>query len=194
MGYLLAAWEIKQDRLEKFRAAVQERLMQHACKHLAYDIHEIKIRGLLARDFGLSNWQIRDFQANTPIIWINNRTNNTSIIALYKVTVLSENPKISTMQIELGAGGATTLGIHELDGLYSVIPIINKISEIKEDGWLETQFGKLEDIRMEAYFTEPYICFPDYIIRIKLTAIEDSPKEWLKLEGFVAEPIGRAFA
>lgn len=188
-SYLIPTWELKQDTKRDYRSATIKRLESRCLGKTG--IKELNIRQLLAKDLGLRSWRTPPQSAGERTVWINHELEARRSIAIIGIIQLSKNPKVSDIIIRMGVSGCMTLGIHEVDELYSILPIIKKLETYREDDELFSRFGKLEDIRMAAYFSEPYIFDEYHVVHITVESPEDNKTgDRLMLSGFVVEPVG----
>lgn len=148
---------------------------------------QITIRDLLPADLGLQSWRIPAGTTN----WISYKVEGQQSIVLYKVLNLSPDPTISELQIRLGPAGSTTLGIINIESLYSILPVIKNIGHLTFP-----QIKQLIDslaIPMEGYFLKPYIFWTDNWININITAYGNKDNH-LVIGGYVCEYYGCTIA
>lgn len=192
-SYLIPTWDLRVETKTQYRLATREALFvkfKASC-----DIKDVCLRQFLARDFGLRSWRTPQQSPGERTVWINHELKQRQFIAIMGIVQLSKNPKVSNIMIRMGTAGATTLGLHEIDELYSILPILKKLETYQADDELFSKFGKLEDIRMAAYFSEPYLFEQHQIIHITVQSPEGNKTgDRLMLSGFVMEPAGMSIA
>ncbi|MBU1066994.1 hypothetical protein KKE60_04375 [Patescibacteria group bacterium] len=188
-NYPLPVWELKQDTKRDFRLAAV-RALEARCFGKT-GIENLNLRQLLAKDLGLRSWRTPPQIAGERTVWINCELAQNQFIAITGIIQLSKNPKVSDIIIRMGHAGCITLGVCEIDELYSILPIIKKLEEYREDDELFSRFEKLENIRMAAYFSEPYVFDEYHVVHITVESPEGNKTgDRLMLSGFVMEPTG----
>lgn len=195
MGYLVPAWEIKDNDTNKFRLVTVEAMIHRA---LALGIvrrrEDLTIRKLEPADLGLENWQIKNFNSRD---WIYHNLSNNKIYGLYKLTALSIDPEAQHITI---IKGGNTLFYGDLSEMYSGLNIIKALykADFDEIRVTEKLLGKAtsdlekfmenKSLRCEAYLSEPIIYDPQEKIRVEIAP--PSSKDVLVIVGFVTEPNG----
>lgn len=192
-SYLIPSWEVTQKAKTEHNAATKKAL-EFRCER-RFPIKNFSLRQLLAKDLGLRSWRTPPQSAEMRTVWINHELPQYQFIAITGVIQLSKNPKVSDIIVRMGSSGAITLGLHEIDELYSILPILKKLETYRADDELFSRFGKLEDIKMMAYFSEPYI-FDEYtVVHITVESPEGNKTgDRLMLSGFVIEPTGMSIS
>jgi len=182
---LIPEWEIRKDKIAKVRKATQEALHNIYTKETG-NSHPV-IRDLTASDLGLSCWITPAQKQGEWSSWVDIEVTGLRYIAIYKVTQITQNPKVHTMKLTVSYA---TKGIFDLDAMYGVLPVLHKLNELKDEGWLELTFAELEEIRMEAYFPTVYVIPQRARFSVEILSSFDNEGDWLVLGGYVIEPEG----
>lgn len=187
MTYIIPTWDIAIDAKRDFRNATIGALIYRAeSLKIRKDRSELNVRELTLSDLGLKLWVTPKQEAKTTSTWINHQTDYDKVIALYKVAQLSETPGITEISIHLTKDSVYQ---HQLGQLYGLVPMLRKIKEVDELGLLQVQYG-LENLRMEGYFSEPYVISPSQLIKIDVTTgSKGTDGDNLVFVGFVVEPV-----
>jgi hypothetical protein len=197
MAYLIPAWELDENKRERFRMGTQEAMIRRAEAILARRKEKFTVRKLTPSDMGLFNWTVA--QGNPVHKWIHCVVPNNCVYGIYKLSALSLDPTAQFISIKRGYAGSMTLFSADLSEMYAglnivkalfqsdydVVRVTEVLSEQKSHGIEE--FMKNKELRCEAYLTEPCIFDPnDYVY------IEISPpsNDTLIIVGFVVEPVG----
>lgn len=189
-SYIIPAWDLKVDAKKEYRKLTQEALASRAFLEMGHG--EINIRALTASDLGLKSWRTPGQPAENKSVWINHTLKDRQYIGIYGITQLSPYPRISGLRISIGHSGATTLGLHQIETLYSILPVLRKMQTLQEGNWLKDTFGNLENIRMEGYFAMPYMWCQLHVVYIEVDSFTNNKTgDHLVLNGFVAEPVGQ---
>jgi len=186
---LIPEWEIRKDKIAKIKKATQEAL-QHIYTEVTLNPHPV-IRDLTAADLGLSRWITPVQNQGVWSSWVDRRVTGLRYIAIYKVTQITQNPKVHTMRFSIEH---TVKGIYDLDTMYGILPVLHKIDEFKDEGRLELTFAGVEEIRMEAYLSTPCIIPQNAQFNIETVSSFDNEGDWLVLGGYVIEPEGMRVA
>jgi hypothetical protein len=192
-SYVIPIWELKVDAKKKYR----EKTIDILTKRLVYMTgkEQISIRELTSSDLGLTSWRTPGQPANQRTTWVNHELPGFTSIAIYGLSQLTIYPKVSELRIGAGVSGCIILGLHDIEKLYSALPIIRRVERLREDGQLKDTFGSLENIRMEAYFAEPYVWDQAQVVWLETKSFVDNPRgDRLMLLGFVAEVLGVTLA
>ncbi len=188
-SYSIPCWDLKKDTKRQYREATIRALQ--ARYSVKSSTTNTSVRQLLSKDLGLRSWRTPPQVVEESAVWINQTVRRQQAIAITGIIQLDKNPKVSTVKIRMGFSGVTTLGIHDIDELYSLLPIIKRLDSFREEDELYERFGSLADIRMAAYFSEPYVFDPEGIIHITVESPEGNKTgDRLMLSGFVIEPAG----
>jgi len=182
-------WEMKVDAKQEYRHSVRQIMEQEAFELCVPS--PAGIRDLVVSDLGLQSWRTPPQARNDRTPWI--RHESRGIIVLYKVTQLSYNPKVSEILIGKGRSMMVTFGLHDIQSLYSLLPILRRLREFKDEEakQLSASFGDIRNIMMEAYFSEPYLFRPKEVIAIDITSSEHNKLgDKLMLGGFILEVAG----
>lgn len=182
---LIPAWEIRKEKIAMLKKGVQEALHNIYTKEMRYP--DPIIRDLTAEDLGLENWITPTQSKGMRSVWIDTQISAWRFIAIYKITQITQNPKVHTMNIIIGG---CVRGIYDLDTMYGVLPVLHKLDEYKDDEGLNLTFAGLEEIRMEAYLPTAYVIPPETILQIETVSSFDNEGDWLVLGGYVLEPSG----
>jgi len=187
MSYLLPTWEIAIKDKEYFRHAIIEAMLTRAeSLRIGESRSELLVRELSPVDLRLESWVIPKQEPKTTTTWINQQTDYNKVIGFYKVVQLSENPGIVEINIHFTKN---SIYQHQLGQLYGLIPLLRKIKEVGQLELLQVQYG-LENLRMEGWFSEPYVILPSQLIRIDVaTGSKGTDGDSLVFVGFVVEPI-----
>ena len=192
MSYTISSWEISVDGRKTFRMLVQEAMLQRAVhRGIIKDRFEAEILTLRPKDVGLKLWRTPPQMPQEPTLWIDSPVANNKVLGIYKVIQLSKKPKVTTLSLAVGASGATTKAVFDFEHVFSLLPVLDKIREYKAKLAIQTTFGSVDQMVMEAYFTEPVIYDSQDILQIRVTSPEGNKKgDRLMLGGFVLEKIG----
>jgi len=191
--YSIPCWDLKKETKLQYRKATIESL-EKRCLRIS-GITDMSVRQLLSKDLGLRSWRTPPQVVEERAVWINQVVKRNQFIAITGIIQLSKNPKVSTVIIRMGHSGAITLGIHDIDELSSILPIIKRLDSFRKDDELYERFGSLADIRMAAYFSEPYVFDTEHVIHITVESPEGNKTgDRLMLSGFVVEPAGLTIA
>jgi len=192
-SYIIPTWELKVDAKKKYRELTIDALT----KRVIYETNkeQISVRELRYSDLGLTSWRTPRQSANERTTWVNHELPYLVFIAIYGLCQLSMHPKVGELRIGAGQSGSIIFGLHDIDKLYSALPIIRRLERIRESGQLRDAFGGLENVRMEAYFAEPYIWSENQIMWIETESTTNNPSgDKLVLLGFIAEVLGGTLA
>lgn len=193
MSYTIPTWELKVETTQRHREATIMALHQRFSAQC--DIKDVTLRQLLAKDLGLQSWRTPQQDPGEKTVWIDKQLAANRFIAIMGIIQLSKNPKVSELTISAGESGMLTLGLHELDEIYSILPILKKLDVDKTIDELFSTFGRLERIRMAAYFSEPYLFKQHKVIHITVQSPEGNKTgDRLMLQGFIIEPAGTSIA
>ena len=192
MSYTLANWEISVENRKAFRGCLLEAMIARAMSlAIIEDRASGNIRLLTAKDVGLKRWRTPPQEPNVSNIWIYIQVPVGQIFGFYKLIQLSKKPTVTTISYSLGVSGATILANHDFEHLYSMLPVLEKLWEHKSEKDIQSLFGGVDQMVMEAYFTEPILYLPQDYIRIGVKAPEGNKRgDKLMLGGFVLERIG----
>jgi len=203
MSYAISAWELSYEKKFNIRKRTIEYLIARFSQVTLLKQPEIYIRVLLPRDLGLQDWQTPPLVKGKHCQWFCNPISPVAAVCIYKVAQLRPGrAATSEITMQLGAAG-NTRAIYSLDSTKAVIPILQKIDKYltvpeqvantmlgQHEEFLSRTFGKLEEIKMEAYFSEPCLYNPSDLVSVKLLPASDNKRgDLLVLGGFVAEPM-----
>ncbi len=193
-SYTIPAWDLKITNKQLFRKSYIEGLSKVATRDLEYP--RFTIRELTYSDLGLTSWNTPGQSRNSYNQWISHTIGPHQIFCVYGMILLSEEPKVSELKIGSGPYGSVITGIHAVDKLKAVLQIIKRIDRMDDTaGWMEDTFGDLREIKMEGYFSEPYIWRPRQCIWMSVKSSSDNPSgDTLFLNGFIAEVEGLKIA
>lgn len=187
-SYPIPLWELSQRTRRAFRQSAIVTL-ENRCS-LITGAKNITVRQLLSKDLGLKSWRTPPQLSGERSVWINHELERHQFIVITGVIQLSANPKVSEIIFREGLTGCNIRGMVEIDEIYSILPIIKKLAELHEDDALFARFGQLQDIRMAAYFGEPYL-YDNATVNISVTSpVANKTGDRLMLSGFIMEPLG----
>lgn len=158
----------------RYRQAVSRRHMRILDSYP----EQITIRDLLPADLGLQSWIIPAGTSN----WIDHRLKHRTTIILYKILNLSPDPTL--IDITIKSGISKILGIHNIESLYSILPVIKNLGHLTYP-----QIKQLIDclaLPMEAYFLKPYTFSQNELLNISITAY-GYKENHLLIGGYVCE-------
>jgi len=186
---LIPAWELKREEIARVKKAAREALYNIFMTGTRYP--NPIIRDLTAEDLGLNQWITPTQKQGEWSFWVEKVVRELRFIAIYKITQLTQNPKVHTMRVSIAH---TVKGIYDLDTMYGTLPILHKLDEFKDEKGLSLTFAGLEEIRMEAYL--PTVCLipEDTYVGIETVSSFDNEGDWLVLGGYVIEPNGMCVA
>lgn len=192
MSYSISSWELSTEYRKQFRMAVQEAMIACALSRgIIPRRYEAIINNLAAKDVGLKQWRTPPQKPNEPTTWINFKIPANRVLGIYKLIQLSKRPKVTTLSLALGFIGATIKAHYEIEHLYAMLPVLDKIREYKSDKAIQRIFGSVDQMVMEAYLSEPIIYIGDDYLQLRVTSPEGNKSgDRLMLGGFVLEPIG----
>jgi len=194
MSYTIPSWDLKISQKELYRKYSVEKLLEKATKELNFP--QTTIRELTYTDLGLNSWNTPAQAGNCYSQWISHPVGEYQLFGIYGVVLLSDDPKLAELKIGSGPYGSVITGIHAIEKLKSVLPIIKRIDRLDDTaGWMQDTFGDLREIKMEGYFSEPYIWKPRQHIWMSTKSSSDNPLgDTLFLNGFIAEVEGLTIA
>ena len=192
MSYAISSWEISVQDKKAFRGGVLEALIARALHlKIAPNRYELIIRALMPADMGLTKWRTPRQEPGATTLWINMCPAPGTIWGIYKIIQLSMNPKVTTMKFSR-AGGNVEVALYQFEQITSLLPLLKKVEEFKTSHALQTIFGQVNNMVMEANLSEPVICQDDDIFQVRVTSPEGNRRgDKLMLGGFVVERIGR---
>ena len=186
-NYILPAHDVLVKEKQNYRRAIQDTMVSVAFQlGLITHKEDALIRGIKCSDLGLTSWQIPPTKKQTLTTWIH-ATSYRKILCIYKVIPLSTTPTVSRLVIKQDRAH---LWDGEINSLYSVLPIIQRLKTIEEEdiGWTKAYFGDIDQICMEGYFSEPIIIDVGACLDVEISTKCDSQgQEELILDGFVLE-------
>ena len=192
MSYSISSWEIPTEYRKQFRQTLCEAMVARAL-HLKVILEQsyADIRALLPKDVGLKTWRTPAQNPYDVTTWINYPVPSTAIIGIYKIIQLSKRPKVTTMSFRRGYSGSTIVAVHQIENIYALIPVLDKVREYKANHGIHQIFGSMDQMVMEAYFNEPIIYDPAGYLQIEVTSPEGNKKgDRLMIGGFILEPRG----
>lgn len=189
--------ELSIEKRGDYRKRIFDMVAQHAMhRKIVSDLHELTSLDLSSADVGLIAWQTPITTANTFTPWIHIAVPSDKIFVIFKILQLSMNPTVTTLRIQKD----TVLGIHELEGCYSGLPIIKSLAKALMSPEAKAVLDRLagrETIAspdfgspMEAYFSQPYLFFPNDALKIDVKSRENSQGDYLVIGGYVFERVG----
>ena len=187
MSYLIPTWEISIDNKEKFRRDLVEVAISKAeAQRIGKSRYELFVKELTPSHLGLESWVTPKQLPHTTLTWINYQSDCDKILSFYKVVQLNEDPGIISITIQTGKG---LISHHNIGQLYGLVPTLKKIKETNNWDLLQVQYG-LENLRMEGWFSEPYVIENSETIKIDVTTgAKGTDGDTLLLIGFVVEPL-----
>lgn len=150
-NYLIPSWETLVKNKEQYRFGIKKTLTAIAQK-MGMSLPEIMIRSLMMQDLGLQGWRTPRQASAGEAPWIDIEVPPNTVISIYKFTQLSLNPQVSSIRVEADYGSLVQV---EMSGLYGLIPILTKLSEIEVGKKIELMFGGLDKMVMEGYLSSP---------------------------------------
>jgi len=192
--YPIPSWDLREEKKEQFRRSIAEAGI-HRALHLAIAESRdgLVVRQLLASDLGLEAWRTPKQAAGERSDWISHQLAPYQIIVIYKVIQLSIDPHVSRITFFTGANASTVRSIIEVDEIYGVLPILKKMRTYGKAELLSI-FGKLEKIKMEAFFSEPLVYDAGCQIDVVVKSPEGHSGDSLMLGGVVIEKVGATVA
>lgn len=198
MSYILPSREVSIKDRQAYRQACTEYIINRALSlAIGRGREELMIRQLLPEDLGLINWFVPSYQHSVK--FVNHPIDKGAVIGIYKVLQLGVRPTARKISFRVGRSGATTLGIYDLDIIYSEIPILTQLKDLLQHSedlsiLLENKelVENLQANPMEGYFTEPIRYDPESHALIELS-VSESSDNYLVLCGFVCERVGKNF-
>lgn len=190
MSYSISSWEVSIENRKQIRKWTQEAMISRALhKRIIQNRDEAVILPLTAKDVGLNLWRTPPQKPQEPTLWINSPVAVNKITGIYKVIQLSKRPKVTTLSLALGYSEATTIALFDIEHIYSLLPVLDKIREYKAEHAIQSIFGSVDQMIMEAYFSEPIIYDNQDQMQIRVTSPEGNKSgDRLILGGFVLEP------
>ncbi len=188
----IPAWDIENERFfkETILAAFDEKLKTSF--DLPYHIRELE-----EMDLSLDNWQlpsIPGYGSWSGIPWVRHPLTAHESLCIYGVVSLSERLPARKLTFAKGAHAAMIIGRQELTALQGYETALEAIRNCHDKEWLQETFGKIENLRMEGYFQEPYIFKPQDFVSIGVFYVPGIDPGELKLMGYVAETVGKSIA
>lgn len=195
MSYIVATRDIAIKDRALYRQQSVEYITRGCLEQgIARDIWKLKVRDLLPIDLGLLSWEVPKHQRFVRFVQHTVREN--TVLCIYKVLQIGADPTARLITFRLGRN--ITLGKHNLDIIYSELPIMKQLKDV-----IKSQESLIEIIKnnalkhyllsnpMEGYFTEPFIYIQgsDVVIDLELSHSGDN---YIVLGGFVAEPWERS--
>lgn len=192
MSYSISSWELSQQKRELFRRAVQEAMLARAlAKGIIPERQYADIRALFPKDVGLKTWRTPTQSPYDVTPWIKYLIPRQTVIGIYKIIQLSKRPKVTTMSFRRGYTGCTTVAVHQIENVYALLPVLDKIREYKANHGIQQIFGSVDQMVMEAYFSEPIIYEPEGYLYLEVTSPDGNKSgDKLMIGGFILEPIG----
>jgi len=185
---LVPAWELRKEKIAAIKRTIQEELYRRCSTELHLpNTADIIMRDLTAKDLELNRWITPTQKQGEWSFWVNMEVHDQQYIAIYKVTQITQNPKVHTMRLTVAHAAR---GIFDLDTMYGILPVLHKLDEFKDEKWLGLTFTGLEEIRMEAYLLGVCMIPQHTQFSIEIVSSFDNEGDWLVLGGYVAEPIG----
>lgn len=195
----LPTWDMKTDDKTKFRRLCVEYLFKTAKERQYANIQDsraperyVTIRELMPIDFDRKDWKV-DIRTDYTK-WLTLTVPAQTTIVIYKIMLLAEKPAVRNLMICQGFTGSNIIGLHDLTPLLSILPVLKKMDNWLDKTFLIDQFGSLDNIRMEAYFSEPYFFTQFDIAHLFLSGINNNDSEEIMLGGMVLEPRGKNIA
>lgn len=182
--HFIPQWELANNQAAIIRNACIQRITAIA----SHKYLDVVGRSLLASDLGLSQWKTSALIKETPTQWVSIATDKLTYIVIYGITQLSKTPTVSIMSFEV----ADAIRIKtEIDCLYTLLPLLQKMESLEEVDKLKEQYDNLEKLSMTGYFQAALLCLPMTHLRIMVTSFEDNPEgDRLMLRGHVIEARG----
>ena len=189
---LIPSHELLTKQKQKYRDSIQRTMVNRALA-LKWIIREDEaiLRGIKCSDLGLTSWQIPPTKKQILTSWIQTTNIDYRLISICKVIPLSLNPSISRLVVS--SPRFTRLCDIEIDKLYNLLPIIQRLKIIEEEdpGWVKSYFGGIDQVCMEGYLSEPVLIGENYQLQVEIsTKCDSQDKEELILDGFVLERTG----
>lgn len=169
--FLVPTAELTLSDIKVYRAQAKEALIKRAQQlGLVTSAEELVIRDFLPNTdvatIPAVNWWITGaLVANTLYIYVNALVPPNNLIAFYKVCIESTNPAVARILFQRGTNGATTIGILEVEPLYT-----------KEE--------------TEGYLSEPAVYDKSERVYIQILPRAASAGERVIFGAFIAEPVG----
>ena len=187
--YPIPVWELNQKKIGGLKESIFTKLVQGAIDRCVISRSvEAEIRPILAEDLSLESWVTPSLKRGQTIDWIDTGCLSARFMAFYGIIVITEKPAISVISFNrMFIKSYHEIAKMEIDKLYSVLPIINRMSNLDYSKSIIYQYGSLENIRMQAYMTPIYYSYGERI-RISIKAIRDTDGEHLILGGYLLEP------
>lgn len=187
-NYLIPIWSITRDKPARYRLMLMDQL-SHRYQLITAEENP-QIRQLLAKDLGLRSWETPSQHKGESSVWIQYTVPVGKIIIIGGITELSKNPKVSSLVISKGPIGNVIIGIHDIDELYSILPVLHVLKK-EEDKGPFSQISNLERLRMTGFFSQPYLYDQQEIIHISVESLTQNKNgDRLMLNGFIAERRG----
>ena len=188
-SYPIATWELSTRDKVAHRQSLIKSLTATGNK---YGFRDFIIRQLLPSDFGVANWSVpTDITPGEWRPWLKLQMDRDNIAVVSKVIMCGENPGVRTLRISRPP--YVTRNIFNLTKLLSVLPVIKSVLT-KDKKLIIEEYGGLENLQMEAYFTNPLTVFPHDIMHIDIQAVKNSADCELVIEGLILEQNGKTIA
>ena len=192
MSYSISSWDISVENRKQLRGMVQEAMIALALyRGIITRRDEGIFLPLMPGEVGLKLWRTPPQKPQEPTLWVDSPVATNKVLGIYKVIQLSKRPKVTTLSLARGYSDATILARFNIEHIYSLLPVLDKIREYKANHAIQTIFGSVDQMVMEAYFSEPIIYSSQDVLQIRVTSPEGNKNgDRLMLGGFVLERIG----
>lgn len=187
----IPAWDIKDE--DYYKKKMLERFEVYAQDNLHMDYH---IREIEDIDFDRNDWQLplnQDMKWGGTL-WIQHLLTQHEAMMIYGVTCITEVLPVRKLIFRRGFSGATIIGRNDLTPLKSLEPALEAIKQCHDQQWLRETFGDITKARMEGYFQEPYFYRPQEGVWVGVVYFNGAKTSELKLNGYVAEVVGKSIA
>ncbi len=193
---LVPSHELLIKQKQEYKDRVQRMMLNRALAlNLIVREDEAILRDIKCSDLGLTSWQIPLIKKQTLTSWVRTASIGCRLISICKVIPLSFNPSVSRLVVSSPC--FTRLYDIEIDKLYNLLPVIQRLKEIEEEdpGWVRDYFEGIDQIRMEGYLSEPVLFDGGASFQVEIsTKCDSQDKEELILDGFVLERVGATIA
>lgn len=189
--YVIPTWDMTIGTKDIIRDRAEDSLNEKVSRVLNIPLELLVNRPIISSDLMLNNWHTPKLKDGLWTTWISGIMPDLRWVCIYRITQLSKLPSIAEIRIQVGEADRF---IGDLNQLYSIIPLLDKLSEIKDTIWLEAQFGNIQNIRMEAYLPGLITIPQNTEFRIDIKSFYDSKGDNILIGGTVVEPRGLKIA
>jgi len=191
MGYTIPTWDMLIEEKKKHRTTIVAAMGQRAKDlKITVDPSDLHTRDLRPGDLGLKSWVVTTAGGFQWDSWVRHIPPSTQVLCIYAVAHPGIDIIVSELRLGIGVTMASVLGLHDVSKLGVIKNLLQWLEPEKDAEWLKDYFGDLDKLRMEAYFTEPFVWSSGEAVAIDIKG--NSPVEAtgeFALYGFVAEPL-----